>query len=398
MQSDVQTAVDLASDGDTVVVPKGDCIWTEGLVITGKGITIKGSGVGQTIIRNQISETTSKDATFRVFGENGKPWRITGFEIVGVDGYPGGSINAVGVYITGNSRNWRIDNNKFNKLNQRVIWTNGEPTYGLIDHNIFDMADGIQAMYVKNVSMRGEFYGNGDWIDPSSLGTADAVYVEDNIFNYPDFPRKVTSMIDCNGGGRFVVRYNIIINTSIHAHGGGDSPGNSQARACRQWEIYYNEISLIRSTNHPAAINLRGGTGVIFNNTVTGNFNNFTKLACYRVGLDTGPWGQCDGTKFVDGNTSGMNGYPCLDCPGRGQDSGLGTAQSLEPVYVWNNTLNGITKNAFAQYTSHTILNTDYFNGIEKPGYTSYTYPHPLTTGNDTASPNPPENLRVVMQ
>lgn len=396
-QADIQTAIDSANDGDIVKVPAGTCIWSSKVLISGKGVTVKGAGIGKTIIKNQITGTSSYDSAFRVIGKNGKPWRITGFEIVGVEGYPGGSINAVGVYITGNSKNWRVDNNKFNKLNGRVIWSNGSPTYGLIDHNIFDMLDGFQGMYIKNLNMGGESQGNGDWMTSSSIGTEEAVYVEDNTFNYPE-PNKVSAMIDCNGGGRFVVRYNTIINTTVHAHGGGDSPGSSEHRSCRQWEIYHNNISFNKASNHPAAITLRGGTGVIFNNEVEGNFNNFAKLACYRVGFTDpekdGPWGQCNGSSLVDGNTSGMNGYPCLDCPGRGQDSGIGTTQALEPVYSWNNTLNGVSKDAFAQYPTHTILNTDYYNGVQKPGYTPYTYPHPLTIAPNTTAPNPPTNLR----
>src|SRR5437899_11547613 len=39
--SDVSTAIALASDGDTVIVPAGTASWTTGLVIT-KGITLQG--------------------------------------------------------------------------------------------------------------------------------------------------------------------------------------------------------------------------------------------------------------------------------------------------------------------------------------------------------------------
>ena len=170
-QLDVQNAIDSASDGDIVSVPAGDCIWANRVEIIGKGITIQGSGVGQTIIKNQISGTSGYDSLFRVVGENGKSWRITGFEFVEVPGYTGGSINAKGIHVTGDSRDWRIDNNKFNKLNGRVLWINGNPTYGLIDHNIFDMSDGTQGMYVKNNGVGGESYGNGDWMAPSTLGT-----------------------------------------------------------------------------------------------------------------------------------------------------------------------------------------------------------------------------------
>ena len=91
------------------------------------------------------------------------------------------------------------------------------------------------------------------------------------------------------------------------------------------------------------------------------------------------------------------NGYAiykvliALDQPGRGKGDLLagnppvnkaagGIAwpnQALEPVYCWNNTVNG------------SPVNRDYYNG-PMPNYKPYTYPHPLT------GPAPPTNLAVV--
>lgn len=39
-QSDVQAAIDAASDGDTVAVPAGNCTWTTAVNINGKGIVV----------------------------------------------------------------------------------------------------------------------------------------------------------------------------------------------------------------------------------------------------------------------------------------------------------------------------------------------------------------------
>ena len=55
-REDVQKAVDAARDGDTVEVPAGTATWAAqgrnrpAVVISGKVITLKGSGVDQTII------------------------------------------------------------------------------------------------------------------------------------------------------------------------------------------------------------------------------------------------------------------------------------------------------------------------------------------------------------
>ncbi|MEK6840699.1 MAG: PGF-pre-PGF domain-containing protein [Nanoarchaeota archaeon] len=90
--------------------------------------------------------------------------------------------------------------------------------------------------------------------------------------------------------------------------------------------------------------------------------------------------------------------YPCLDQVGRGKgnlisgDTPLPAAwpnQTLEPVYQWNNTLNGVTNPvAAAAYNIHPKENRDFYNNVAMPGYTSYTYPHPLVSGAaDTTAP-----------
>jgi hypothetical protein len=47
--SDVQTAINNATEGQTVTIPAGKCTWTSGVTISGKGITVSGSGAGRII-------------------------------------------------------------------------------------------------------------------------------------------------------------------------------------------------------------------------------------------------------------------------------------------------------------------------------------------------------------
>ncbi|HWD19967.1 MAG TPA: hypothetical protein VHB20_11880 [Verrucomicrobiae bacterium] len=77
-----------------------------------------------------------------------------------------------------------------------------------------------------------------------------------------------------------------------------------------------------------------------------------------------------------------------LDMPGMGQSDplrrdkqghpvGRWPNQQIEPIYSWNNTLNGAdagvtTRNALMQAGIH------YLNNTPKPGYAPFTYPHPL--------------------
>jgi hypothetical protein len=118
------------------------------------------------------------------------------------------------------------------------------------------------------------------------------------------------------------------------------------------------------------------------------------------------PWGFCNGSNVWDGNTN-STGYPCLDQPGRGKGTLMSnfnptpvgwTQQVADPIYVWNNTLNG-TQSPFRSNSPEVVVEgRDFHNGTAKPNYTPYTYPHPLT---QSSSPSPtapaaPRNLRIV--
>jgi len=55
--SDVQSAINSAAEGDTVLIPAGTCTWTSGVTISGKGITIQGAGSGRIIAYDNGTET-----------------------------------------------------------------------------------------------------------------------------------------------------------------------------------------------------------------------------------------------------------------------------------------------------------------------------------------------------
>jgi hypothetical protein len=93
-----------------------------------------------------------------------------------------------------------------------------------------------------------------------------------------------------------------------------------------------------------------------------------------------------------------------LDQPGSGKTvllQGMGnwpsTAQPMnqanEPCYSWNNK-NAVTGADIKLTASGPQIKEgrDFFNGTPKPGYTPYTYPHPLT------GPAPPTNLQIASQ
>jgi hypothetical protein len=387
-RADVATAVATASDGDTVQVPAGTCTWTSTLRVT-KGITLAGAGIDQTIIRDDVPRTGGGRVIEFDTGL-GVNWRLTGLT------FRSGTVtdwNWNGLLlVAGRSHAFRIDHVKIDNPNATAIRLYGDAR-GVIDHSQFYTTKNGQFMVVNHTSWNGVgSYGDNSWASPTALGTADAVYFEDNVFTVVGV---LQTVIDSTGGGRYVARYNAFNNASAGGHGADSSQRN---RSLRSFEFYNNTFTY-PGTGGFAAIYVRGGTGVVFNNTFSGYQNAFLGAA-YRSFQSFPPWGRCDGTSPYDGNSGLPAGYPCLDQVGRGAGNLLSGAppspvawpnQAVEPVYTWGNTLNGASINgqhAPVQVGRDVLLNT------VNPGYEPFVYPHALVTTGGTP-PAPPTNLRV---
>jgi hypothetical protein len=64
--------------------------------------------------------------------------------------------------------------------------------------------------------------------------------------------------------------------------------------------------------------------------------------------------------------------------------------QALEPIYAWNNTLNGKANYGPIQSANALVQqDRDFYTNTAMPGYKPYTYPHPLTLL------APPSNLTI---
>jgi hypothetical protein len=369
-QGDVQAAIDAASDGDIVVVPAGTCTWTTSgdsepaVQIAGKGIMLQGAGVGQTIITDGTG-TGWNNSLIQVEAEVGKFFRITGFTFTGVN-------SPSGIGIEGTSTGFRIDHNRFENHSDfsTAVLPSGR-IYGLVDHN---------SLLNSRVLVRDD--EDAAWMRPLALGTDVAVYLEDNDFDCTLH----CNAVDGSSGGRYVFRYNTMTNTHVEAHSGCPSG----LRATFSYEIYSNTMIASDPTYRPFL--LRGGTGVVFNNVVTGSYTTphihiDDQRTCNGVSGYTchSPWDRCDGTSPYDGNQPGTSGYPCRDQIGRSTDSGRYSPQSLEPLYEWGNTFAGSDVDIFINPVmceltwEHIKEGRDYFNDTVRPGYTPYEYPHPLT-------------------
>jgi hypothetical protein len=401
-KADVTTAITNAADGDTVRIPAGSCTWSGG-ISTSKGVNIIGAGQGTTIITS---------GGFDMNTPSGKSWRVSGFTLKGTSGF--------GVY--GESKAFRIDHITFDTLasgrvQNRHIWINPDNAgyvQGVIDHNIFTEPRGIQVHY-RGSDQDG---GNSQWMRSLGLGGPDAVYIEDNLFNNTNYSVS-DPLTDCDGGGRLVFRHNTVKNSYFEMH----DAIIAGLRGCRKWEVYENTFEMTYPAGMCSFIAMRGGTGVVFNNTFlskTDCYPEIIQMAVYRTyqtaaspwnllcGLGTGNaclngtsaspknctsdsqcGGQAGSCIKIDGTALLPLGWPCRDQTG----SDGNNPQVSKPALYWNNkqgsefvgpTVWGSTLQSYLQ------LNRDYCAGTtsmpascngQAVSYSPYTYPHPLAVG-----------------
>jgi hypothetical protein len=369
----VQAAVNAAVDGQTVTIPAGNCTWDSPVTWSDKNITVQGDG---TVI-NVVSKAFHVKPTT-------KPFRISSLTITG-NLVSGASVITIdSLHTTNVIRGWRIDHIHFdfpNQSNSRaiVIWG---LSFGLVDHNVFDGGSfaGIcsYAQTLHDWKDNGQIMGTDAHATPTDLGGADAVFIEDNVFNY--VPSGIPFVNDMTYGGRQVFRYNVVNGGIFQSHSSRDRNRGGAI----QFEVYNN---VFNGKGYYRPFHLRSGTGVIFNNTISGYVRNEIHVDNQRSSTDAGcsntnlPLGACNGTNPVDGNVE-PNGWPCLDQIGRG--NGPPGQQPSEPLHAWNNGGVGIVINpacksaaAFIKSTPHANGEVDYVDG-PKPCYKPYVYPHPL--------------------
>jgi hypothetical protein len=375
----VQAAIGSATDGDTVNVPAGNCIWKASVNIIGKTITLKGAGagVGGTLITHgggdyQLIAIDPGTKTGKV--------DVSGFSFVGkCTAWYGCAMTFWGPK---GWKNLRIHHNVFDG---NYPWTmkGYSGVNGLIDHNTFKgSAYGIM------------LYGDSekDWAAPLTLGTADFFFIEDNIFDWGSnwYGSSGVPVMDMDSGGRQVFRYNTTKFSMWETH----DKARSGLVSANAYEIYNN--TFWTDTDIHKAIDVSAGTGVIWGNTITGPYGIPIGAMDYKS-FDPRSVKKCDGTDKADQNTPGQSGWRCQYQIG---SMGEGSTAYGYPLYLWSNT-NKASSIGMActpgQGCDHVQSGRDYINNgtTPKPGYTPFTYPHPLQ-GNSSGLINPPTQLKIM--
>jgi len=354
--TDVQKAVDSATDGDVVLVPSGNCAWSSPVKISGKGITVRGAGIDNTVI------TIGGTSAFEIRGNIDMLVRITGFSFR----------EGLAIYMhDGNAPQFRIDGNRFENCQTRAIWIIKGHFVGVIDHNTFINTVGegdIDVMWDSELA----------WQRDKSVGTSDFVFIEDNTFTYDatesDPPRHVVT--SCYGG-RYVFRHNAV--SAASAYGGSwrlENPVDAHGycfygRGTVSYEIYKNTFDVQDTVWY---MFIRGGNGVIYDNTMEGSnvTGQHIVLTNYR---SRNSCTQCP----VDSTC--CTSYPCQD--------------QINNLYIWNNSYKGNPATVYVMdenlVRTHIQMDRDFFL-YALPDYKPYTYPHPLIVTIVT----PPRNLRIV--
>lgn len=412
---DVAACVTLSVSGDTINVPAGTSDWSgQEVDIIDKNITIFGAGEGQSIITCNTLQCVPFQIVMNSPGV--KPWRISGFtiqfkflqfQLFGIDARPA---NAP---VTG----WRIDHITMTNTSGAVIGTHpiwiAGIAWGLLDHLTFNGNAFYGPHLQGQISSENESCspittcaGGTYWNRPTNLGSDEAVYLEDCTFDWADATNQ-TPIDDSQYGGSLVVRHCTFNGGYVQNHSTGHENGKLGGF---KLEVYNNTFT--GNASIARWVFMRGGSGVFFNNTVTGYGSNTIDLTPSQRGIGMTPagcsettsvvLGLCNGLNAVDGNIE-ASGWPCFADCGRGGATGAtnGAQQVNLPIYSWNNgpeatcrtggactntvgfsvtTCTGSTVYLKTTGSTHSNGQVDYVNNgtTAKPGYTAYTYPHPL--------------------
>jgi len=407
-----------------------------------KGITLQVQGASNT---NKSSPTfpltitlpNNVQAIVANIGANNSPTRISGFKFQQSSGSVDGFISVVGAG-TGNNGlgGYRVDNNYFNGISVWDgvigIWSGRNGTtgnlFGLVDnntfYNIFNSTNPAYGPYVIQIwnwwhPGTGNYcFGCDGWTNNDFVyGGGNENFIEDNLFDQEaSASGHVRHYISSELGARYVSRHNTFTNNysdqnvDLHDAHGLCGVGSNGAGA-RGGEIYANTI---QGTGYDRAVGPRGGSWLIYDNTITPGGGNPIELMEYRSEASSAY--ECDATNALGlmppwpvpaGASWGANDPWRSDVSGDTANPGTyhPLPQQIFNSYMWNNkTPGGTLINPVVPIDGsqihYIISGTDYFASASKPAtlsYTAYTYPHPLRT-TDGSAPHPPTGLTATVQ
>ncbi len=304
-QADVQAAVYAATNNCVIKVPAGKFIWgtNRSSIYVTTNLTLTGAGTNQTIIY-LTNGPTFGNGTIAIVG----PATVCNMSIYATNS------NATAISC-GAGDGWHVYNIYYDGRGGSDYFLYSS-SYGLINHCTMIAYGGTDEL----IFMRGY---DDSWQTPDSMGTTNAVYIEDCIFYGGGY------VCDANANSRAVVRF-CTINGRMKIDGHGKA-SNTPPRGVRHMEIYDNVWTYgdLPDPFNAQSIELRGGSGMIFGNTYTG-----TGVYARMILDEYGVFAQWP--NFLNVYQTPIN-YPIDDQIGVGQDPKVAHS---DPVYYWMNTAN----------------------------------------------------------
>jgi hypothetical protein len=293
--ADVLSVYNASLNGDTILVPPGQCTWTSRLTVA-RPITILGNS-GKPYLPSATSSCSAANTTclrtgsslrtglFAVTMTTVVPVRISGFFFDLSASFTGSQSINYGIEVTGTIAHMRVDHNFF-QYGKYSLNTHGR-IFGVYDHNYFYNDDASVQMIGGTAAQ-----ANQSWSDPIVAGmemALNTLYLEDNTFVRDEhIAAQTNNHVESGHGGRFVVRYNTFDGRRycagipgsrgtcsaanftyypIMTHGNGEYyTASNGLRGHPIVEIYNNTIHGYRVDD---AILLRGGSNIAFSNFVT---------------------------------------------------------------------------------------------------------------------------------
>ncbi len=330
----------------TVAIPAGTCAWDHNQLVLPGRIALKGAGRDLTIIK-RTAAVADQVYLVKIECYVYKNANFSGMTLAGAN--PFLSLDR-GLGLIGGCLDFKVSNSKFTHFSSAGIEIRGKTApSGVIYSNQF-INNYVQD---KGYGYGIVVYGNEEWPD-LKLGIdkdpaakyPSAVFVENNYMSGN------RHHIASNNGARYVFRHNTAIATEltknypqVDAHGKGSWP-----RGTRSWEVYGNHFSAVVTTGGSIAIGMRGGDGVIFNNTYGTGISKPIQLSMEGQKVDY----------YVPANN--CEGYP------------LGTTDNITQAYI----LEAARTNLVTNLCPARLRQGVEYHMTARPAYTPFAHPHPL--------------------
>lgn len=307
--------------GDTIIVPAGSASWESQVTgtapsgcLTNQGLTIEGattcsvgcaagSGASFTLSTNLAFSgdatttcgatstciTIASDQGFELNGCGPTSFcTLEGFTFIAGANGDHGLLSINGTHMVNPA--FRLTDIHWINTSQGGVLNIISNVYGLVDHMRDD--DTVSSGPATMFNFYGDFPSRGyaNWEEATNLGSNQAVYIEDSVFDGVKASNS-EGFYDAYAGCKVVIRYTVIDQNSI---GGGHGTDSGNYRGCVLLEAYNNIIA--DTTTSSGLYNPRSGTTVFFDNTVTGSsFVHGITLTEYRISepgsIEQGGWG-----------------------------------------------------------------------------------------------------------